>query len=79
MRNQCNDLIEYIAIPLPKIDDKDTSPNDYWLKEVVLGMVTQDMTKVLTITEIEWVFWYLDEDKIDILELIKKMICCANM
>ena len=79
MRNKCNDLIEYIAIPLLKIDDKDTSPNDYWFKEVVLGMVTQDMTKVLTTTEIERVFWHLDKDKIGVLELIKKIIFGVNM
>ena len=47
MKNQDQDFLAHIAIPPPNANTKDMTPNDYQIKEVILGRTTIDTTKVL--------------------------------
>jgi hypothetical protein len=66
MRSQTIDLITHIAIPPAHANVEYIFPKDYQMKEILLGKVTWEMTKVLTTIGLKQEFWHLDEDEASI-------------
>ena len=69
MKNQDQDFLSHIVIPPLHADNKDLTPKDYQIKEVLLGRPIVDTTKVLITRGIKEVFRHMDRDESELIIL----------